>query len=155
MNYLLVASDKKTVNNQILSANMILDFRLKSGRWPIYLKTMFKDAIKSNDKCIVYVAGKYETRQSFVTDFIIKDIEKNSTLENLENKKLYINTPVPIFDLIFEPTRIKNIINAKNLINHLDLTNNLLSNAWGLPFRSGVNILTDRDYNFLLNKIKS
>ena len=54
MNFLLVASDRKTYNDEIISANKIVNFRLKLGKWPIYIGTKNSDTIQKNHKCIVY-----------------------------------------------------------------------------------------------------
>ena len=64
MNFLLVASDRKNYKDEIVPANTIVNFRIKLGKWPIYIRTKNSDIIAKNHKCIIYIAGKFENRQS-------------------------------------------------------------------------------------------
>jgi hypothetical protein len=86
MNYLLVSSDKITENNIPMPAKDIVNFRLSLGKWGLYQKTPHKFEIKKNDRCVVYIAGKYEHKQSFVSNFLVNEIETNSDLKNYEEE---------------------------------------------------------------------
>ena len=155
MNFLLVASDRKTYNDEIVSANKIVNFRLKLGKWPIYIGTKNSDTIQKNHKCIVYIAGKFENRQSFVCDFIVKDVLFNSTKENLEQKEFNIVTPVPLLNLVFETTKIKKAVHINEVIESLEFTKNYSERSRGLPLIGGSRNLIDKDFNLLFAKINS
>jgi hypothetical protein len=155
MNFLLVASDRKNYKDEIVPANTIVNFRIKLGKWPIYIRTKNSDIIAKNHKCIIYIAGKFENRQSFVCDFVVKDILFNSTKDNLEQREFNIQTPVPLLNLIFEPTKIKKIIHINEVFKSLEFTKNYSERSRGLPFIGGSRNLIDKDFNLLFKKINS
>jgi hypothetical protein len=155
MNFLLIASDRKTSSNDIVFANNIVNFRLKLGRWPIYFGTKNSNIIDKHHKCIVYIAGKFENRQSFVSDFIVKDVLFNSTKDNIEQKELNIETPIPLLTLVFEPTKIKKVVHINEVLELLEFTKNYSERSRGLPFIGGARNLIDKDFNFLFKKINS
>jgi len=155
MNYLLVCSDKISKNNIPVPARDIVNFRLSLGKWGLYQKTPHKFEIQKNDRCIIYIAGKYENKQSFVSNFIVDNDVKNEDLKNYEEEQLKINTSKSLLNIIFKPTTIKNVVNAKNLLGKLDLTKNVNTLNWGVSFIGGVKRLTDNDYNIILNLINS
>ena len=155
MNFLLVASDRKNYKDEIVPANTIVNFRIKLGKWPIYIRTKNSDIIANNHKCIIYIAGKFENRQSFVCDFVVKDILFNSTKDNLEQREFNIQTPVPLLNLIFEPTKIKKIIHINEVFKSLEFTKNYSERSRGLPFIGGSRNLIDKDFNLLFKKINS
>jgi hypothetical protein len=155
MNFLLVASDRKNYKDEIVPANTIVNFRIKLGKWPIYIGTKNSETIAKNHKCIVYIAGKFENRQSFVCDFVVKDLLFNSTKENLEQKEFNIVTPVPLLNLVFEPTKIKKTIHINEVIESLEFTKNYSERSRGLPFIGGSRNLIDKDFNLLFEKINS
>jgi hypothetical protein len=155
MNFLLVASDRKNYKDEIVPANTIVNFRIKLGKWPIYIRTKNSDIIAKNHKCIIYIAGKFKNRQSFVCDFVVKDILFNSTKDNLEQREFNIQTPVPLLNLIFEPTKIKKIIHINEVFKSLEFTKNYSERSRGLPFIGGSRNLIDKDFNLLFKKINS
>jgi hypothetical protein len=155
MNFLLVASDRKNYKDEIVPANTIVNFRIKLGKWLIYIRTKNSDIIAKNHKCIIYIAGKFENRQSFVCDFVVKDILFNSTKDNLEQREFNIQTPVPLLNLIFEPTKIKKIIHINEVFKSLEFTKNYSERSRGLPFIGGSRNLIDKDFNLLFKKINS
>jgi hypothetical protein len=155
MNFLLIASDRKTYNNDIISANKIVNFRLKLGRWPIYIGTKNSDIIDKKHKCIIYIAGKFENRQSFVCDFVVQDILLNSTKDNLEQKEFNIETPIPILNLVFEPTKIKKPVHINEVVKLLEFTKNYSARSSGLPFIGGSRNLIDKDFKLLFERINS
>lgn len=155
MNYLLVCSDKISKNNIPVPAREIVNFRLSLGKWGLYQNTPHKFEIKKNDRCIIYIAGKYENKQSFVSNFIVNNVVKNEDLKNYEEEQLKINTSKSVLDIIFKPSTVKNVVNAKNLLGKLDLTKNVKTLNWGVSFIGGVKKLTDNDYNIISNLINS
>jgi len=153
MNFLLITSDRKNYNNEKVSALKIVNFRLKLGNWPIYNGTRHLEMITKNDKCIVYLAGKSENSQSFVCDFVIKDIHENKSRENLEKKKLNIEIPTPLLNLIFEPTQIKRVVHIDEVSEKLEFIKNFSKRSRGIPFIGGVRNLIDKDFHILSEKI--
>lgn len=80
---------------------------------------------------------------------------KNEDLKNYEEEQFKINTSKSVLDIIFKPTTVKNVVNAKNLLGKLDLTKNVNTLNWGVSFVGGVKRLTDNDYNIISNLINS
>jgi len=86
---------------------------------------------------------------------VVKDILFNSTKDNLEQREFNIQTPVPLLNLIFEPTKIKKIIHINEVFKSLEFTKNYSERSRGLPFIGGSRNLIDKDFNLLFKKINS
>lgn len=153
MNYLLVCSDKISKNNIPVPAKNIVNFRLSLGKWGLYQNTPHKFEIQKNDRCIIYIAGKYENKQSFVSNFVVTNVEKNENLKNYEEEQLNIKSTKSVLDIIFEPTTVKNVVSVRDLLGKLDLTKNVKTINWGVSFIGGVKKLSDNDYNIISNLI--
>jgi len=155
MSFILVTNDQSSLTGSVIPAIRIVRFRLTKGVWPIYPGTKSKDKLKVNDKCIVYIAGRLEHRQNFVSYFTIKAIKESKySLNNLEEDELKLSTPAPIKNLIFEPTDILKPIFIKDIMKKLEYTKNI-TGRWGTLFMGGVKIISNKDSQFLTKLLKN
>ena len=74
MPYILITSDQSSINEKIVAAIDIVKFRLGEGQWPLYRATPFLDDLKKEDNCLVYLAGKNQFSQHFVSHFEILEV---------------------------------------------------------------------------------
>jgi hypothetical protein len=149
MSFILITNDQPSLTGSTVTAIEIVKFRLKKGCWPLYSGTKNKDKLKVNDKCFVYIAGRSDFRQNFVSYFVIKAIrESKYSTNNLEEDVLRLNTPIPFKNLIFEPTNIFKPIYLKDVMQKLEYTKKI-SVKWGALFMGGVKIISNKDSQFL------
>ena len=156
MAFILITNDQHqlSLSDFTVPAIKIARFRLSQGVYPIYSRTANRDKFKINDKCIVYIAGKSEYRQNFVSFFTIKSIrELKYPKNNTEEDILKIGAPMPIKNLIFEPTDILNPIFVKNVMKKLEWTKNA-KKKWGSLFMGGVKKISNKDSEILINLLK-
>lgn len=155
MSFILITNDQSSLSGSIVPAIMIVKFRLTKGSWPIYPGTKSRDKLKVNDKCFVYVAGRSDFRQNFVSYFTVKAIrESKYSSNNLEENELRLSTPMPIKTLIFEPTDILKPIYIKDIMKKLDFTKKA-STKWGTLMMGGVKIISNNDSQLLLELLKN
>jgi len=154
MSCILITNDQSSLTGSTVTAIEIIKFRLKKGSWPLYPGTKNRDKLKVNDKCFVYVAGKSDFKQNFVSYFVVKAIrEFKYSSNNLEENELRLSTPTPIKTLIFESTDIFKPIYIKNIMKKLDFTKKA-SNKWGTLMMGGVKIISNNDTQLLLKLLK-
>jgi predicted RNA-binding protein len=155
MSFILITNDQSSLSGSTVPAIKIVKFRLTKGSWPIYPGTKSKDKIKVNDKCIIYIAGRLEHRQNFVSYITVKAIrESKYSSNNVEENELRLSTPMPIKTLIFEPTDILKPIYIKDIMKKLDFTKKA-STKWGTLMMGGVKIISNNDSRLLLELLKN
>jgi hypothetical protein len=155
MSFILITNDQSSLSGSTVPAIKIVKFRLTKGSWPIYPGTKSKDKIKVNDKCIIYIAGRLEHRQNFVSYITVKAIrESKYSSNNVEENELKLSTPMPIKTLIFEPTDILKPIYIKDIMKKLDFTKKA-STKWGTLMMGGVKIISNNDSQLLLELLKN
>ena len=62
---------------------------------------------------------------------------------------------MPLFNLIFEPTKIKKAVHINEVVESLEFTKNYSGRSRGLPFIGGLKNLIEEDFNLLFEKINS
>ena len=154
MSFILITNDQSSLSGSTVHAIKIVKFRLTKGSWPLYPETKNRDKLKVNDKCFVYVAGRSDFKQNFLSYFTVKAIrESKYSSNNLEENELRLSTPTPIKTLIFEPTDILKPIYIKDIMKKLDFTKKA-STKWGTLMMGGVKIISSNDTQLLLKLLK-
>jgi len=155
MSFILITNDQSSLTGSTVHAIKIVKFRLTKGSWPIYPDTKSRDKIKVNDKCIIYIAGRWEHRQSFVSYITVKAIRESKYSSNhLEEDELRLSTPTPIKNLIFEPTDILKPIFIKDVMKKLEYTKKV-TGRWGTLFMGGVKVISNKDSEFLIKLLNN
>ena len=148
MNYILITSDSYTAGGSTKAAFDICVVRLRHGRWPLYASTSHINSIKPGDQFLVYVAGKYHSRQCFISSFKVIEIVSKKLL-NIDEKILNLTNPKPVKELVFEKSEAFKAVNIKEYLDRLDHTMNRASNKWGALMMGGVKKISVDDYNLI------
>jgi len=137
--FCLITSDQDST-----SAYEVLKQRLNKSEWFLYKNTMNKEKVEINDHVIFYTAGTFKMSQHFVARATIDQLDK--TLGD-NNKIDEIHIKLKDVEFFDNPVLIDLLKNNLDFIKH---KNNLGANLQG-----GCRIISENDYNLILNSNKS
>ena len=149
--YIFITNDNENIDGSVISAMELTNYRLSNKKWPIYKNTKHKKIIKTDDKCLFYIAGRFDKRQSMVA---FADISNNIKCVNGESTDPS-NVLAEPAERIIELSNIKKLpqIEIKPLLHEISFVKkNLFS--WGVYFMGGCRKIDKNDYLLITNKMK-
>jgi hypothetical protein len=73
--FLLVCMDAEDMHGRVVPAFQVASSRLTRARWPLYEGTRNRRHLVSGSRCLIYVGGKQEFRQSIVAVCTVASVE--------------------------------------------------------------------------------
>ena len=141
--YMLVASAGVDLSDRPITADQIARARMLDGEWPLYAKTRLKLALKSTDKCLVYLSGPPSVGQRFIGQFIVKELI-TAPSDWQEPIPDLLGTPASNLLLLENVEMFDPPVEIRPLLNKLALTKG--KRLWGSSIMGGVTKQTESDY---------
>lgn len=152
MYYILITTDSYNIFGTKVSAYEVCKSRLKNNYWPLYKSTDNLEKIKKKDKFVIYVGGRCEYRQHFISSFeCVSIINKN--FKKVDKKYLELANSPPTKEILFKENKSTKILGIMDVIDQLDHTKNR-KKKWGSLMMGGCRIISLNDYKLITSKLK-
>ncbi len=139
--YILIANDSENNQGKAIAAAEMIQLRVANKQWEIYQRTKFKDALKKDDICLFYSAGRKVGSKNILGEGTVKTIHLKPIC-NID----YVNHEEPLKYIEFSKTIIYS--QPIDIKKKLDLLGFIPPNRqkWGVVFMNGCRKISKEDY---------
>lgn len=145
--YILVTSDVSPNRLTAPSAYDVAQYRLSRGVWGLNSRTVLRKSIKSGDKVLIYISGRRENRQCFISHAVVGSRSRPTNFNN----RAEIDAPfgkgvmVPEFFIILNNVFIfKSYVSIRKCKNDLELIKS--PEVWWRFIQGGIKKISKNDF---------
>lgn len=144
--YILVANDTLSSEDDVkIPALQIAKERLLDGRWNLYKATRNREAIRAQDRVLIYLAGKHLHAKHFFAKATVSEVATPGRAAR-NNEEIWEEKPSKI--LVLKDVELIGPIHIKDKFSQLSFIPN--HNKWGVVLMGGCRNISREDYEAVL-----